>query len=161
MEIDSLAGKAVGWLLTSGRSMWRRFRYGSRLSLALSWERPLIWALGERTQRWRAIELHITASKDEEFVLAKGHLEARKVGSWKWKSVENLENLLHLPIQVEKNRQSKKTIAGSSIATRLEGIFAQDEQVEIRIIAEDYHRSRAKSDVLVVTRAELLQEEIR
>ena len=160
MEIGSLAGKAVGWLLTSGRSMWRRFRYGSRLSLALSWEGPLIYVLGERTKRWRAVELQVTASKDEEFIVAKGLLEGRKAGCGKWTSIESLENLLHLPIQVEKNRQSKVMIAGSSVAAKLEGIFTKDDQIKIRIIAEDYHHSQTRSDVLVVTLAELLREEI-
>ena len=160
MEIGSVLGKAAGWLFTLGRVLWRMFRYGSRTSLSLSWARPLITVLGERSSRWRAIELQATASKDEEFVLAKGCLEARKVGSWKWTLVENLDNLLHLPMEIQKNRQSDARIDGSSIANRLKGMFTKDQQIEIRIISEDYHRSKTTSDVLVVTITELLREEV-
>lgn len=88
MELALLGGKSVGWLFSFGRALWHRFRYGSRLSLSLDWQRPLITVLGERSPpRWRAIELQATASRDETFVLAKGDLEARKLGSWKWTSV--------------------------------------------------------------------------
>lgn len=161
MEISALAGKAAGWLLTLVRSMWRNFRYGSRLCLSLSWEGPGIYFLGKQIKQWRAIELKITASKDEEFVIAKGSLEGRKFGSSKWKAIDNLEEHIHFPIQVEKNRQSKEQIMGSSIAARLEDMFTKDEQIQIRFIGEDYHGSQTKSDVLVVTIPELLRVEFR
>lgn len=161
MEISALAGKAAGWLLTLVRSMWRKFRYGFRLSLSLSWEGPGSYVHGKQIKQWRAIELKITASKDEEFVIAKGSLEGRKMGSSKWKAIDNLEDHIHFPIQVEKNRQTTELVSGSPIAAKLQDIFAKDEQIEIRFIGDDYYGSQAKSDVLVVTIPELLQVEFR
>ena len=161
MEISPITGKAIGWLFSSGRLIWRRFRYSSRLSLSLGWQRPLITVLGERNPpRWRAIKLQATASKDEEFVLTKGFLEARKLGSWKWTSVEDLNNLLHLPMEIQKNRRLDAWIDGSSIAKRLEGLYTKDEQIEIRIISEDYHHAKTTSDVLMTTIVELLREDV-
>ena len=96
------------------------------------------------------LEIQATASKDEEFVRAKGYLEARKLGSWKWASVEDRDHLLHLPIEVQKNRRLDDRIDSSSIAKRLEGIYTKDQQIEIRIISEDYHHSKIKSDVFLM-----------
>jgi hypothetical protein len=160
MEIGSLGGKALGWLFSSGRFFWRRFRYGSWLSLTLSWNRLPITVLGKNNPHWRAIQLQGTASKDEEFVIAKGFLEARKLGSSKWISVEDLGNLLHLPMEIQKNRQVTARIDGSAIVKRLEETFTEDQQIEIRIISEDYHHSRTTSDALVVTLTELSKEEV-
>lgn len=161
MEIGSITGKAIGWIFASGRFFWRRFRYSSRLRLNLGWQRPLITVLGERSPpRWRAIELQATASKDEEFVLAKGVLEARKLGSWKWTFVEDLDKLLHLPMEIQKNRRLDARIDGCSIAKRLEGIYAKDQQIEFRILSEDYHHAKTTSDILLTTIAELLREDV-
>lgn len=161
MEITPIIGKAIGWLLASGRFFWRRFRYGSRLRLSLGWQGPLITVLGERNPpRWRVIELQATASKDEEFVLTKGSLEAKKLGSWKWSFVEDLDKLLHLPMEIQKNRRLDARIDGSSIAKRLEGIYGKDQQIEFRIISEDYHHAKTTSDILLTTIAELLREDV-
>lgn len=160
MEIGSLGGKALDWLFSSGRFFWHRFRYGSRLILTLSWNRSPITVLGKNNHRWRAIQLQGTASKDEEFVLAKGFLEARELGLSKWISVEDLGNLLDLPLEIQKNRQVTARIDGSAIVKRLKGTFTEDQQIEIRIISEDYHHSRTTSATLVATLTELSKEEV-
>ncbi len=74
--------------------------------------------------------------------------------------MEDLGNLLHLPMEIQKNRRLDARIDGSSIAKRLEGIYTKDKQIEFRILSEDYHHAKTTSDILLTTIAELLREDV-
>jgi hypothetical protein len=158
MEITAVIAKAAGGLLGFAKSRWRKHRFGTRASLALDWEAQIIFIGGPNT-RWRALGVKVTASKDEEFIVASGHLQARRTGRRRWSDSWALAEFLHLPIEIARNREWSGRISGGSVADKLTTSFASHDQIDVRLVLTDLHRAKVISEPLTVTLAELRHEE--
>lgn len=155
------AGKLLGSVAPLLKGLWRRFRYGPRLVIELDWRGTGIHFVGGTNTLWRAILLRLTASKDEEFAVASGVVEARPAGARKWTAVGQLREFIPLPARVQPNREWEQRIDGPSVVKRLPPHLAAGELLELRVVAHDYHRGRVVSGVLTVTVAELQRERQR
>jgi hypothetical protein len=133
MEPVAIAGKLLGMLRKPAVKLWRRFRYGSRASLELSWEHSPIVKLYERNPTWRALELTVIASKDEEFVIAEGTIEVRESGTKKWEILSPLADYITLPVDVPKNRPWKERLSAGTLAKTLRNRNPAVDAVEIRV----------------------------
>lgn len=145
-------------LLAFATSLWRRHRFGARVRLDLGWDHLPILSLNGDDPRWRAIAIEVTAPKADEFVIAKGSMEARAArGSWV--AVCTLDEVLSLPIVVESNRQWHGSISGKSLATKLNAKLGSPQSLKLRLTLEDHHGSKIRSEPIAVTMQELVREE--
>lgn len=154
-------GKTASFLGPYISKLWRKRRYRARASLALSWENMPIFFPGRPSLRWRAIMLTVVASKDEEFIIVEGDVQARSSGEKRWTTCAPLQELLQLPVEVAKNRTWSGRINGGALAASLSAHLQEAQRVEMRVQLSDPHRGTVKSDILPVDLSELRREETR
>lgn len=151
--LDAIA-HAARW----GRRGWRRWRYGARIDLNLDWKGPPITVLdGSPIEYERGLAVTIIASKDDEFRMADGTVEARPDARGDWTAAVSLDRLLRLPITVDANRTWNHVMYGESIADAIVNAIDSGgtEPVELRIRVEDHHGASLVSDPLTTTIDEL------
>jgi hypothetical protein len=141
-----------------GASFWRLHRFRAHVRIALDWDYSIVIALYGPTKRWRAISVIVTASKTEEFVIAKGTVEAKDPRG-RWVSITDLEDALSFPIVVDANRQWQGTLSGSPLAEKLKAELGPVGTCRMRLILHDHHGSKLKSKPLEVMMSELRREE--
>lgn len=148
-------------VLEFAAGLWRRFRFGPRIEIDLGWWRPPITTLGTSSTRyWRGISVEVVASKDEEFVVAGGDVEARAASSYRWGPISPLERFLPLPVEVEPNQSWSDEIEGETLAEVVEEALDPSEPVQLRVRAEDHHGTALKSNSLETTVEELRREKV-
>jgi hypothetical protein len=141
------------------KSLWQRVRFGARVEIALTWQNPLVWVVGDPIDSTRAVDVRIIASKSEEYVVATGVVEQRL--GWRWRTVGSVEDVFSwtLPWAIAQNRADQRTVHGPTIARRLRGDARPDEPVRLRVSVTDNHRTTLRSNVLTTTAAELQRQE--
>jgi len=145
-------------LFAFASSLWRRHRFRAKVEIDLGWDHLPILSLDGNDPRWRAITIEVTAPKADEFVIAKGTAQAKgKSGSWA--PVCKLADLLDLPIVVQANRQWHGSISGNSLVTEVKAALPTLEALRLRLILEDHHGSKVRSNLLAVSLEELVREE--
>jgi hypothetical protein len=142
-------------------SLWRGRRYGVRASIDLDWQHPIITSVPGPTHWWRAVALFVTAPKHEEFVVARGLIEAKTRRLARWKAVAELEDVLSLPHPVEASRQWEARISGPSLAKRLKALDLAQDEVRLRITVADWYGTKARGRDLTARISELEREEYR
>ncbi len=155
MDLITILEKLVG----PATSAWQRHRFGARATIDLGWQRLPIITIPGPTPRWRAIRLIVTASKKDEFVVAKGSVEAKAGTKKRPATVADLDDHLNVPFVVEPNRQWEGTISGSSLADKLRSHASSSGVVLLRLILEDLHKGKIRSGWLTVSLEELEKKE--
>ena len=156
-----MAGRALAGLLSSVDKRWQRFRFRSRLSIDLDWKGPLAWFVGDTYCVTRALLLTITASKHEEFVLARGIFEVQPLADRRWLPAAELSEFLTLPVIIPSNREWGERIYGPSLAKGLRGFLHPQARTFLRLTVYDLHGARLRSKPVELTILELEREEHR
>jgi len=135
-------------------------RFGPRIRIGLGWTYLPIFFADAEIPRWRAIEVIVTAGKDEKFVVAGGAVQAKTTGSNRWQDIGDLERWLRLPAEVPRNRARAFTISGKTVGEEIRRRFSSVSSLELRVIVHDHHRTRVVSDPIEVDLNELEREEL-
>lgn len=142
-------------LLPRTETMWRSFRYKARVRLELGWAGPSFYRLGDPISGTCTVRMIVTASRDEDFVIARGVVEARAHDAREWSVFSPLEEVRHLPETVPKNLEKAYALDGPYLAKGLRVALPGVSAVALRVRIEDYHRVKLTSDPLEVEVAEL------
>lgn len=142
-------------LLPRTETLWRSFRYKARVRLELGWASPMIYFIGDPISATRTVQMIITASRDEDFIIARGVVEARAHDTQEWSVFCPLEDVRHLPETVPKNLEKGYALDGLFLAKGLRVALPGVSAVSLRVRIEDYHRVKLTSDPLEVDVAEL------
>lgn len=156
-----VVGLLVGKLAELAAPLWSRHRFRPRLRIDLSWKSVQVWFPGMRTSRWRVVSLEVTASKSEEYVIAKGTIEASQRPPRSWRPVADLAEFLRLPVVIAANRRWDGSISGPTLADALSPLFPTVDAgtIHCRVILEDHFKTRVVSEPLPLTLPELRREE--
>jgi hypothetical protein len=153
----SVVGKVIGWIPTA----LRRRRFRAKAEIQMGWDHSPIFVLGDPYFEWRAIRLTVTASKDEEYVVATGWIQARSLEQRTWVDVFDLRNAMGMPFPVAQNRQHSCQVSGSSVACAIRAQLGHLSDAEIRVRIQDHHRQELRSNPIRVSVEELQKEEYR
>lgn len=149
MDVLSVLDKV--WQLARAR------KFRARVEGELGWDHSLIINLDGPNKKWRSLAFKVTASKTEEFVIAKGKIEARSTD--RWVEFVDLASELSLPITVDANRQWEGSIGGSTLVRALKASLGAVQTYQLRVVVEDNHGSKLRTNPIDATERELLREE--
>jgi hypothetical protein len=65
-----------------------------------------------------------------------------------WTDLADLDDLLSLPLDLERNAEKRFQIFGDSLASRLEKFYAPADRIEVRIVAQDRYQSVLQTPIL-------------
>lgn len=154
----------LSWLagfIPNPSTLYRKVRYKGRVRLALGWRGAGIYFFDRPNKSWRTLDVIVTASRDENFVLARGSVEVRASGRREWSHAMPLADALQLPITVPQNLEETYRVDGELLAMHIRQILPSVESVSIRVRIEDYHRVGMVSDPLNMPVSELERTEVR
>lgn len=161
MTIESISGALLGTISSWARTLWRRFRFGPQVRIELGWDHLPIFIPGHPSPDWRAIGIIVTASRDEEFVVAGGTVQAKTLDDKQWNDIVDLDRHLQIPFEVPKNRARDFKISGGTLSKEIRRHLGSVVSVELRVVIHDYHRIQLVSDPIAVDLMELEREEFR
>jgi hypothetical protein len=147
--------------MTIAHGVWQRVRFGARLEISLGWRPPLVYRVGGTAVFDRSVLLAIVSSKQSEFVLASGKIEAMSLADREWIEVCQLSKALTLPVVVPPNRRWMRQLSGRSLASNMTTKIGCDSRIFLRATVEDLHRTELRSRLIECSIGELERQDVR
>ncbi len=160
MDLSSFV-RPLQWVFELASKQWQQRRYGARVEIDLVWDLPVIIRIDDANPTWRAIRVVVTASKSDEFLVARGVIQAQSLADRRWFDAAQLSDFAALPVEVARNRQWQEEISGPALVQRLRGQMSHGSRLFIRVVVCDHHGSKLRSNRLETTLQELAREERR